>query len=694
MVSRPSLGRRASKTGARGLCEFVVVAIVASAFAAPANAALPPATLDPVAPGVPAHGRAWELVTPPAVTPARVSGFNLFIHTSALIAMSDAGDRVAYLTAGSPPDVTFGSLMVNNLATRGAAGWASAVLEGPDPATENLIESPRRFDREFTTSLWVTLLRSPQTGSGLYVGKPGGGYALLAKLGPSGSFVSASEDLQRIVFQSSENLLPADATREPSQTSAYEIDGSTLRLIDVKDDGSLVSNCGSTVNSTSPEGQGVVFAARPDCGEFQRLFLRAGGHTTAISASQCTLPDCGPASSASYLGRAPSGSPIYFETTERLTNDDSNSLQDIYSYDISNGELSLLYERPASAPEIGVGGRVFASSDGSRAYFFASGQLMPGLGAKAGTNLYLEDAQGLHFIAAEESERVELSRDGRYALFPTAEPLAAGDSDASQDLYRFDAATGTYKQISAGIDGRGNGAFDVSMAAEAVADVGQRVFFTTAEQLVPQDLNQEADVYEWTEGGLSLVSAGTPGIPAEYLGVTPDGSTVLFRTAATLLPRDRDGGELDIYAARIGGGFAEPTPAGCEEDGCAAAPGTQSTRNRPGGKVAKRRLELGPIDAAALRQLARRGSTILLAEVPAPGRLSARGRARIGKRPLTVASGEAEVKEAGPVRLRLRLTRTAQARLAAGGDLRVALVLSFPPLHQARKTAFTLRGGS
>ena len=202
------------------------------------------------------------------------------------------------------------------------------------------------------------------------------------------------------------------------------------------------------------------------------------------------------------------------------------------------------------------------------------------------------------------------------------------------------------------------------------------------------------DAYEWTEaGGLGLLSAGTPGFPGQYLGATQDGRTALIRTGATLLPRDRDGGELDIYAARVGGGFPEPAgPAGCGAGGPCEAPvaGTPH-RTLPGAKPLKPSIGLAPIDAAVRRQLVATGSTTLLVEVPAAGRLSAQGRARVGAHQETVASGKAVAKAAGPLRLRLRLTELARRSLAHGHGLRVQLVLRLAAEGATGKDNFTLR---
>jgi hypothetical protein len=677
-----------------------LLALSATALGAPV-----PGTPDPVAAGVPGYGRAWELVTPPDVTPARVAAA---LGGPPLIAVSTTGDRVAYRTVSAMPDASYGALFAFSMAERGPEGWTSTPLELPYPELSTYgrvlfeYEGPLQFDPELRTSIWGNDLPAPASGLGLFVREADSTYLPLGRIGSGEGafFLGASSDLRRVFFKSNDHLLPADATRTEG-SSIYEISNSELHLVDVKDDGTLLSTCGSSPlfrrSAYSSDGLRVFFVSKPACGAHERVYLRAGGHTTEISASQCTLPDpeCGPEQDVHFVGATASGSVAYIATAQRLTNDDTNEYQDLYRYDAASGDLTLLTPRSAASTASPPEFLVKPSSDGSRAYFAASGQLIPGEGTVEGTNLYLADSQGLHFIAPiSGSERFNISADGRYVLFQSPAKLVADDSDESDDVYRYDADTGKYLRVSAGLDGAGNGPFQATLPEGPTPDVGREVFFTTSEPLLPQDHNEAEDVYEWTEaGGLGLVSAGTPGFGAEYLGATEDGRTVLIRTGATLLPRDRDGGEMDIYAARVGGGFPEPVaPAGCGSGGaCEAVSAGTPHRTLPGAEGRKPFIGIAPISAATLRQLVGKGSTTLLVEVPAAGRLTAQGRARVGAHVETVASGGAVAKAAGPLRLRLRLTKLARRSLAQGRALRVQLVLHLPAQNATAKDSFTLR---
>jgi hypothetical protein len=185
--------------------------------------------------------------------------------------------------------------------------------------------------------------------------------------------------------------------------------------------------------------------------------------------------------------------------------------------------------------------------------------------------------------------------DGRFLVFSTVAQLAAGDTDAARDVYRYDAATGLLDRVSigeAGYDANGNdNQFNASIALghwgeglvryqyemdnRAVSEDGSRIVFRTAGPLSPDATNHLSNVYEWhrapgwSEGRVSLVSTGSDLEPVEDVVISPEGNDVFFLTSQGLVPQDTDGA-ADIYDARLGGGFApvaaERRP--CEGDAC------------------------------------------------------------------------------------------------------------------------------
>jgi hypothetical protein len=682
-----------------------VTVLTAAALSSSAVAAPLPGTLDPVAPGVPDNGRVWELVTPSDGIAALLSR---------ALAISPSGDRVAYNVWGGLPGATESPMLGVGLASRGVGGWTSVPVSKPEPLSTLVFRDETfAFTPDLTSSIWVNeLSSSPDDSLGLFRGQPSSGYSLLADMGSGGGFIAASKDLNRVLFATSQALLSADAGRT-SGSSIYEVTGSVLSLVNVDSSGSLLSECGATASpqALSSDGQRVFFASRDasqSCTDPVHVYMRAGGVTTEISASQCTRVDCSAPADVAFLGESEDGSSAFLSTAQQLTNEDTNAMGDLYRYDVSSGDLVLLTPRASASLADVTTDPVHLSSDGSRVYFWAVGALLDDVGAEPeAKNLYELDATGLHFVARRVKSVVQLADNGRYAVFSTVDPLVQGDTDENIDVYRFDATDGSYEWVSVsptggdpslqaelGPDSLGNTA--ASHPYRVVSNDGEQIFFFTDEQLIPEDQNQRTDVYEWAGGELGLLSAGTPGIKAWYIGSTPDGSTGLFMTAATLVPRDSDGGDLDFYAARIGGGFSEPvTPTGCGGTACRGSIAPRVVRTVPDSANPPPRrgggIRLAAVGPAAARQIVDSGWLTVLAEVPAPGRFAATARAVVDGRRHAIAAGSVRAREAGPVRLRARLSKAARGSLERGSSLHVRLSARLDATS-ARPLSFTLPG--
>jgi hypothetical protein len=184
---------------------------------------------------------------------------------------------------------------------------------------------------------------------------------------------------------------------------------------------------------------------------------------------------------------------------------------------------------------------------------------------------------------------------GRFLLFSSYGRLIANDTDTARDVYRYDAATGALDRVSlgeagydangnnsefdAGINGNGAGsAYAVEQAGSktrAISEDGTRVVFTSAEPLSPAVSTALENVYEWHqqlgggEGAVSLISTGKSTEPVNDVVISPSGRDIFFVTSEGLVPQDTDGA-LDVYDARLGGGF--PAPAAprqpCSGDAC------------------------------------------------------------------------------------------------------------------------------
>lgn len=175
-------------------------------------------------------------------------------------------------------------------------------------------------------------------------------------------------------------------------------------------------------------------------------------------------------------------------------------------------------------------------------------------------------------------------------------------------------------------------------ASRVLSENGNRLFFHSHEALVPRDTNGVRDVYQWeahgtgsceeVKGCVSLISTGTSPQASEFVDASADGGDVFFSTTSSIDPRDE--GSIDIYDARVGGGFsiAPPRP-DCLGDACQSVPAAPSD-STPAGAIFR-----GPGDPllpSRCKALGRRAARLARrASRSDSPRLSKRAK-RIGKR--------------------------------------------------------------
>jgi hypothetical protein len=340
--------------------------------------------------------------------------------------------------------------------------------------------------------------------------------------------------------------------------------------------------------------------------------------------------------------------------------------------------------------------------------------ILPGRGS---TFAVLPGGTGGSVTPTSDNNCVRGASDGSLVTFFTGGRLIADDPDANSfDIYGYDADRDELTRLSApqgGPDGTypcqpgqetgprchadpgiGPGAMALEMlnvATRPGTDEDNLAFFHSARRLVPQDIDDAYDVYQWRAGELSLISTGrsdTDG--AFYLGNDRTGLNVYFATRDQLSWQDRDR-VLDVYTARVGGGFAEPAaPVVCSvlADGCQAsghggvpAGSAVDTDDAAGGGDAvvgvRRSIALRRPGVRALRRAARRGVLVLRVRTTAAGRVRAVARGRLGARRVRrLGSTSRMVEQAGSVRLRLRLNPAARRRLRNGRAVRLSVRVS------------------
>ena len=185
----------------------------------------------------------------------------------------------------------------------------------------------------------------------------------------------------------------------------------------------------------------------------------------------------------------------------------------------------------------------------------------------------------------------EVAPNGQSVAFSSTLPLTGYDNVAATDprhraipelfVYEWEAGGGTVYCASCALDGVPP-TEDVVVREEAepreykfgawvhpstwvtymqrwLSDDGSRVFFDTAQPLVPQDTNRLTDVYEWERDGaggcgqssgcIYLLSGGSSTDDSFFLDASASGDDVFFMSRAQLVPEDREE-NFQVYDAR------------------------------------------------------------------------------------------------------------------------------------------------
>jgi hypothetical protein len=211
------------------------------------------------------------------------------------------------------------------------------------------------------------------------------------------------------------------------------------------------------------------------------------------------------------------------------------------------------------------------------------------------------------------SGTARLSADGTKLLFLSAAPLedSAGNVYDNTDLktgepdtqvYLYDASASKLSCLSCHpSNGRPAGPSTIPGAtangSSAVATVsykprnlsadGKRVYFDSADALALTDTNSDVDVYQWEAQGsgsctrpagcIALISSGRDDNGATFADASADGGDAFFLTDESLIKDsigdDLDPGSVDLYDARVGGGFpVPPRQIPCTGDSCQVLP--------------------------------------------------------------------------------------------------------------------------
>ncbi|WP_155891987.1 TolB family protein [Conexibacter woesei] len=678
--------------------------------------------------------RAYELVSP---VDKGASDANAGVGASA---DGEAVTYTSFGTLPGAPTADFGTFYRAQRTSSGwTTNVLSPLQTLPDRTSLATSISPQDFTPDYDTMFTGTFdhtvpLVAEDTNASVdvYTSTSGGATRwLTAGLDPTAHgdtvYAGRSADGRTVVFESNRQFVPdvpGDPGDDPDPSTGlprirqvYALVDGTPHIVSLVDDGSghdvpapggAQFGAGRTTPySSAPPDRSALSA------DGRRVFFTAGGQlyvridgtrTVLVSASQVVgaVGDPAPSADARFAGASDDGHYVTFTSSDPLV--DGATIGGLYGLDVDGGTLRLLAETNMGLPSA----TVRTAPDGSRVYFVASRELA-GEGTDFAENLWVAHADGSrHFIGTldggdsaiangngENPNLAAITADGTRLAFQSAAKLGRYDNAGTTEVYVYDDSTERTTCVSCppgGADPVGPAALrdpgnNIGSLPRNITDDGD-VFFESPEQLSDADTDDRTDVYEYTGGRAVLISTGTS-TDTHYVDNSTDGSSVFIRTRDALVPADTDGGYADVYVARVGGGFPVTTPpAACEGSACRpaptpdpgppAAPPTVFALDAAPGAVTRARttFSVGAVSAARRSAFARTGRLALKVRVSDAAVVTASGRAQIGRRRVTVATGSINKLAAGSTTLTVRLTSAARRALARSGRLTLRLTVA------------------
>lgn len=572
----------------------VLFAVFAALLVPPAGFALP-------------DNRGWELVSPIDKNGAQVDPPET-IAAGGVLKAAAGGGLVTYSSRGSfGPTVGGAPPASQYLATRGSAGWVTQNLTTSIfSSTYDTIDqgSPFRiFSDELDRAILLNgdhcrgdasscaVANPPLVGTDApagfqdyYLWETGGFEALLGSSDIAGrgldpatfdlKVVGTSPDLTTIVLSTCATLTD-DATNgcEGLGPNVYKWTRAVgLSLINAAPGAALASSLGA-VSLTG----GRIYWTDSFTGN---LYLNDGGINKQVDA------DAG--GGGTFEAAAADGEIAYF--TKGAT---------LWRYDATTDHATSIAS--------GVSGVLGVSTDGQRIYFQDGAALRTWDGSSV---VVANGPEAAHSSTYPPSTgRARVSNDGTKLLFVSKESLT-GYNNVDQingkpdtEVFLYDLSQPGLTCVSCNPSGERpigpstiSGAISNGSPPEEtshykprnLSSSGLRVFFDSDDSLIEADSNHipatgagVADAYEWESKGegscvlaggcIEILSKGSAPDGASFVDASSDGADAYILTGASLVPSDP--GSIDLYDARISGGFpeaAEPIP--CIGDACQILP--------------------------------------------------------------------------------------------------------------------------
>jgi hypothetical protein len=578
--------------------------------------------------------RAYEMVSPVDKAGGDVIvQCNINCNPARLDQAAEAGGGLTYSAFRAFGDAQSSPYSSQYLARRGPNGWSthgiSPVQEGATPLQALVTDGQFRAFSPDLSQAWFTHSTEPVLAPGAVAGFSNiyrldtatGAYEAVTTRQPSDTgpgtyeveLQGFSADGETAVFRAKGKLTANGSARGSSQV--YESENGALKLVSLRPNNTpALQDAGvGTADLFNPQGRSAslfhavssdgsrIFWSEP-LGSAGQLFARIDGQETiAVSPA------------AEFVTADPTGATVLFRTTG----------QELVEFDVDTRQPTTVAD--------GVLGVPGSSDDLSRVYFVSTEDLADG--ATAGQpNLYLhEGGQPPMFVATLDPADVStanpfavvnvrpnkratrVTSNGEALVFMSRKSLTGYDSTdlnsgkRNSEVFRYDAQAQSLACVSCNPTGARPagrpllsenkpsafwGAAQIPTWSSqfhpprVLSADGERVFFESTDALVERDTNGKRDVYQWeldgsgdctaqsaeldrTSGGcIGLISTGKAETDTEFVDASADGSEAFIRTGQKLVAQDP--GLIDVYAARVEGGFPPPpeNPVPCEGEAC------------------------------------------------------------------------------------------------------------------------------
>ena len=508
------------------------------------------------------------------------------------------GDSVIFQLKDAPLD-SHGSSVIDYVTAekKPGGGWATRSLDAPlgypVPSFFSVQTSMFNADHtewEISSSVPPTkTLENPEyNGSNvdLYFRHADGSWSRITKKSMFGGIIDAyaSPNFKHL-------FLPIENPQwenDPGGIYEYAVDAGALRHPGVLPNGTTAGDAsipsGGGLNPTSDDGEILVFYSGG------QPYLRiADSETREIAKSRKAVPDPSGPASPTPLGVTPDGNKAYFLSRTELTEDANTGIKDagndLYSYDVASGELTdLTVDNKPADFETGanVQSVVAINRDGSYVYFIATGNLAPGA-ISGEPNLYVWHGDQITFIGPGEGYgQTYVTPDGTHLAFTSTASLTGYDNRsrkhntpepmAFEYTYGGGIVCGSCRPDGSSPNGPAlfpvGAGYLARVGNRVLSDDGSRMFFQSADRILPQASNQKMNVYEYTKGETHLLTPGDTEAPVYMLDASASGDDV-YITANEELNPEAEGTNTSIYDVRVNADLVPPnTPTPCTGENC------------------------------------------------------------------------------------------------------------------------------